>query len=280
MPIPSILTDSLKRLLLSSDRVVSATAIPILLYHSIDDSGMADSVSPEVFSKQMEYLHKEGYQVISLDEAVGYVRNRCDGMPSKTLAITFDDGYRSVYESALPVLQKYDFTASVFIPTQHVGRRSEWNDPSEPLLDWREILAMAEQGVSFGSHGHSHRDLTGLTAEHVQYELEVSKQILEDALQRPVSHIAYPFSRNNGLIDDLVLACGYRASFSVMDAQRRRQQDRPVVLRRSIMRKDNMLSFKFVLAGTYQYYFDVKRLVERPRRTHENAMASDASSCG
>ncbi len=263
MAIRRMITDSLKYLLLSCDRCVSAKTIPILIYHSIDRSGAGDSVSVESFSDQMEYLHGAGYRAISLDEVVECMNHK--GLPPRAVAITFDDGYKSVYELAWPVLKTYGFTASIFVPTKYVGQRSLWNDPSEPLLDWNEIHAMADYGISFQSHGHSHQDLTRLTTGQVRNEFLTSKEILEQKLQSPVSYIAYPFSKSNETIEELALGCGYKTSFSVIDMQRRRQKTPFVLLRRSVMGKDKMLSFRFVLAGTYPHYFDVKRLLARAR---------------
>ncbi len=266
MPIPRTITDSLKYVLLSCSRCVPARTVPILIYHSIDRSAVGDSVPPEVFSDQMEYLHAAGYRTVSLDEAVEYTNHSDERLPRRTVAITFDDGYKSVFECAWPALQKYGFTATVFMPTKYIGRRSVWNDPSELLLDWNEIHAMADYGISFESHGHSHQDLTRLTTRQVQDEFRMSKQILEQELQSSVSYIAYPFSKSNDTVEAMARECGYKTSFSVIDTERRRQRDPFVLLRRSVMKQDSMLSFRFVLAGTYHYYFHVKRLIELPRR--------------
>lgn len=222
---------------------------------------MEDSVSPVVFSNQMGYLYKKGYRVISLDEIADYVDNSSKKRLSKILVITFDDGYKSICKFAMPILQKFDFTASVFLPTKYIGKYSEWTNPSSPLLTWNEILTMEKNGILFGSHGHSHRDLTVLTEEQVRKELEISKRILEEKLKRPVAYIAYPFSKSNGIIEKLALKCGYKTSFSAISVDRRMPKDRFVVLRRSVIKKDNMLAFKFLLANTYHNYFDLKKLL-------------------
>ena len=262
MPVQTIIKNSLKFLLLSFSRFNPTKTIPILLYHSIDNSEMEDSVSPAAFSNQMEYLYKNRYRAISLDEIVDYMNNNNNKRPSKILAITFDDGYESIYKFAMPILKKYNFTASVFLTTKYIGQCSEWNSPSEPLLTWDEILTMEKNGILFGSHGHSHQDLTGLIEKQVREELEISKKILEEKLKRPISYIAYPFSKSNGMIENLAAKCGYKASFSVIDVERRKQKDNFIVLRRSVIKKDDMLSFKFLLTNTYHHYFILKKLMD------------------
>ena len=261
----TIIKNSVKRVLLSLSGLLPEAVMPILLYHSIDNSEMEDSVSPEVFFHQMEYLHSEGYRAISLDEIDTCLKSCNRRELSKTFAITFDDGYRSVYQHAMPILRRFVFPASVFLPTQHVGRHSEWTQPQEPLLSWKEVLAMQKDGILFGTHSHSHRDLTVLTQEQARNELETSKKILEDKLGVPIAYTAYPFSKSNGVIESLALECGYKTSFSAIGVESRRrrsmQKDSSVVLRRSVIKKDDMLAFEFVLASTYHYYFDLHKVL-------------------
>jgi peptidoglycan/xylan/chitin deacetylase (PgdA/CDA1 family) len=213
----------------------------------------------------MEYLYKNGYRVISLDEIADYMNNNDTKRQHKILALTFDDGYKSIYESAMPILQKFDFTATVFLPTKYIGKYSKWINRSVPLLTWNEILTMEKKGILFGSHGHSHQDLTVLTEERARKELEISKKILEEKLKRPVAYISYPYSKSNEIIEDMALKCGYRTSFSGISIEKlkvqRMQKNNFIALRRFVIKKDNILSFKFLLAETYHYYFDLKRLL-------------------
>lgn len=253
---------SLKLCLMSLNRILPAKSIPILLYHSIDNSKREDSVSPSMFSRQMEYLHTKGYKVISLDEVADDLKKSCKKRDNKLLAITFDDGYQNIYQYAMPILQKYGFTASVFLPTKYIGKNSEWIYPSMPLLTWDEILTIEQQGIAFGSHSHSHRGLTDLTEKQAKEELEKSKKILEDKLNKPVPYIAYPFSKSNEIIEKMALGCGYKLLLSAVGVERRRMpKGHCVLLRRSVMRNDTLLSFKFILSNTYQYYFDIKSLM-------------------
>jgi peptidoglycan/xylan/chitin deacetylase (PgdA/CDA1 family) len=257
-----ILKNSLKMLLLSLDGIQAVRVIPVLLYHSVDDSERIDSVSLDAFTEQMEYLYRNEYRVVSLDEVIDLSESGGNNGRRRAVAITFDDGYESVYRHALPILQKYGFTASVFIPTKYVDKASEWIEPSVPLLTWNEIISMQEMGFLFGSHGHSHRDLTDLTEEQAKEELEISKRILEDKLGIPVKCISYPFSKSNRIIEDITLGCGYETLFSAFGAERKGMPDEPCLfLRRSVMRDDRLLSFRCSLSNTYSYYSGIKRLL-------------------
>ena len=115
--------------------------LPILMYHSIDytsDRKDRMTISPEVFAKQMRYLHDNKYNVISLEKAVSYIRDR-KRPPAKTVAITFDDGYENNYKYVYPVLKRYNIPATIFIITDFVG--------TEGFLNWNEIKEMSASGL-------------------------------------------------------------------------------------------------------------------------------------
>jgi peptidoglycan/xylan/chitin deacetylase (PgdA/CDA1 family) len=121
--------------------------------------------------------------------------------PDKSLVITFDDGYHSVYEQAFPVLQAYNLTATVFLTVgEHVANQSFGRLPTlngMTMLDWKEIREMYRWGITFGAHTQTHPDLTQLSPAHIEREIRDSKAIIEDALGAPVNCFAYPFGRFN-----------------------------------------------------------------------------------
>jgi peptidoglycan/xylan/chitin deacetylase (PgdA/CDA1 family) len=122
--------------------------------------------------------------------------------PQRTVVLTFDDGYRSVYEAAFPLLERLGLTATVFLT---VGRGRTGPDnalPSmngRPMLRWREIRAMHKSGISFGAHTLTHPDLTTLTEARAREEIWESKARIEDALGAPVTCFAYPYGAVNAL---------------------------------------------------------------------------------
>src|ERR1700694_1272040 len=101
-------------------------AIPILMYHSIadeDEGGVQPyyrtATAPAVFGAQMESLQKAGFSALCLSEAI-----RCLAEPEaarSSVVITFDDGFRNFYTNAFPILNRYGFTATMFLPTAHIG---------------------------------------------------------------------------------------------------------------------------------------------------------------
>ena len=122
-------------------------AIPILTYHSIDDSGSVVSVSVANFNKQMRYIRKKGYKTYCLLEMVNCIK-RGDKLPYDGIVITFDDGYENNYKEAFPILLEYGYTATIFLTTGHCGKANNWASqhayiPKFSMLTWAEIREMS-----------------------------------------------------------------------------------------------------------------------------------------
>ncbi|MBI3950394.1 MAG: polysaccharide deacetylase family protein [Acidobacteria bacterium] len=196
--------------------------IAILTYHSIDDSGSALSTSPRLFAEQMQILYELGLRVIGLDEVSQALA--ASGPAESLVVITFDDGFQSISEHAHPVLQRYGFTATVFLVTDYCGKTNSW--PSQPwhierrpLLQWSEIKQMSAAGISFGSHTRTHPDLRMVSRRDAEEELLVSKRTIEDALGQPVYTLAYPYGGYDDVIrrlaaEQFTIACSTALGFA------------------------------------------------------------------
>jgi peptidoglycan/xylan/chitin deacetylase (PgdA/CDA1 family) len=174
------------------------SSLPILTFHALDDQPSVTSFSPRVFRRGIAMLHENGYRTLSLTEAIDRLRERRLA-PDRSFVITFDDGYASVYEEGLPVLQDYGMCATVFLTVgeapsaESAGRLPSLSGRS--MLSWREIREMSKIGIQFGAHTLTHPDLTRLPVDRVETEICRSKAVIEDALGKPVNCFAYPFGR-------------------------------------------------------------------------------------
>ena len=208
------------------------------MYHMVCDSrGQPDErycCPPRRFRRQMAYLKWAGYRVVGLDEIVKKLR-KGEGFSEKTVALTFDDGFRDNHKSAWPVLRKYGYPATVFVVSGLVGRTNEWMEqkgfaPRE-LASWKEIQEMAKHGIEIGSHTVSHAALTNNDAEKLYRELVESKKKIERHIGKPVRFFAYPY----GLLDEAaraaVIEAGYEAACSTRSGFNNTEVD-PFILRR------------------------------------------------
>jgi peptidoglycan/xylan/chitin deacetylase (PgdA/CDA1 family) len=182
------------------------------MYHEIVEGEPQEvhAVSVHRFADQMAWLRNAGYRVVSLADGLTV----CKSTPtSDTVAITFDDGYQDNYTIALPLLLEHQFPATIFLVTGCMGVTSAWRTGRlslSPMLTWPQAREMAALGVTFGSHTLTHPDLTGLDANAARQELVASRQQIEDALGCRAEIFAYPYSRLNARVKDLVRESGYR----------------------------------------------------------------------
>lgn len=196
---------------------------PILLYHQVESTSVANAsddggygVSPDEFEAQMRFLAERGYHCVSCRELerTSFVGDQAQ--TARRIALTFDDGYRSFAENAYPVLLRYGFTATVFVVTGLLGATSDWErSPKRPLLAPGEIRELAVDGIEFGSHTHTHRNLTVLTSEEALYELRRSREVLGHIVGGEVTRVAYPFGAADERIRALAAEAGYTVGFSV-----------------------------------------------------------------
>ena len=173
--------------------------IPIITYHSIDDSGSVVSTKPSVFRQQMSKLSESGYRTITVGDFTDEVA--AGRWPAaKTVILTFDDGFENFLSEAAPVLQEHSFTATVYLVTDRCGHFNDWSGnpqelPRSPLLSWTQIRELSAAGFEFGSHTVTHPDLTTLDPDAVEDEISRSKIAIEDEIGKEVKSFAYPFGR-------------------------------------------------------------------------------------
>ena len=192
---------------------------PILMYHRVvpeidrpDPHGLCISVA--AFESQVRYLYERGYRTVTLDE---WVLTVCEGRPqSEPMAvITFDDGYRDVYDHALPVLRRYGASATLFLVSGCVGGTSTWDEAALPLLGLPELREMHAYGISFGSHSRSHAHLAGLPEEEAREEIILSKVELERALETEIRSFCFPYGQATPVVRQMVQEAGYSAACGI-----------------------------------------------------------------
>lgn len=171
--------------------------IPILSYHSINNSNSNLSLDTDSFEKQMIYLKKRNYKSVNFDQINLFKK--------KQIIITFDDGYKDVLINALPILKKYNFNATCFFVSNFIGKRNDWDLNTEDYIS-KDLMTLADinewisNGMFIGSHSHNHLDLTKLKINELNNELTYSKKILEDKFGCNVRDFCYPFGKVNKLV--------------------------------------------------------------------------------
>ncbi len=152
-------------------------------------------------------------------------RGWCFGEPNggeagkRKLKLTFDDGYQHLREHLPALIEKYQISPIVFVPTGFLGKSNRWDYSyifrDTPHLGRTAIKELSALGVSFGSHGHTHRPLTTLSGDKLQDELVSSKQTLEEILGVAIDTISYPFGRVDKRVVDAAVDAGYRQGYTM-----------------------------------------------------------------
>lgn len=184
-----------------------------LMYHRVGMPRVRSIVTgqyvcPRLLSGQIDYLCSHGLSSVSLPELAD-TQASCPGF-----AITFDDGYLSVYSKALPVLLSKRVAATVFVVAGAMGGINEWDiagrDVVERLLGADHIREMADMGFEIGSHTMTHARLSQLPPADLQREVSDSKKLLEDVVGREVSSFCYPYGDYTPAVIDAVQEAGYK----------------------------------------------------------------------
>lgn len=248
--------------------VSSMRTVSILTYHSLDASGSVVSVAPQDFADQMVYLADEGLRGVSLHEAVAH-REHNGSWPQRSVVLTFDDGFSNFYDSALPVLTRYGFTATVFIITNYMGGRNDWAQPpiglgSQPILSWQQAADISAAGIEIGSHTATHPDLRRCTSVQVRHELDCSRAMIEDHLGLLPESFAYPYGGVSRASQQLA-ANEFRAACTT--ELRRANGDSFSLLPRIDMHYFRSLRrFKQLLSGQLEQYLAIRRWGRIARR--------------
>jgi peptidoglycan/xylan/chitin deacetylase (PgdA/CDA1 family) len=184
-----------------------AARIPILMYHSIsapEDSARhpyyRTSTTPNMFDQQIRFLHENGYRTVSVTEAFQRMqtanpakKDAKNAKAEKLVGITFDDGYQDFHTNAFPILNRYGYSATVFLPTAYIGQASRQFKGAE-CLTWSQVRELRKAGVEFGSHTVTHPQLRGVSTEQMRTEVARSKDDIEEKLGERVEAFAYPYA--------------------------------------------------------------------------------------
>ncbi len=251
----------LKRLIaiLASLRPASASGARVLLYHSITREERSDAgemtTAIGLFRRHLAILRDDGYSVQSADRVIDAIAAR-RSLPSRTVAITFDDGYVGVIEHALPVLLERRLTATAFVLPGLWGKTASWpsNAPPTERRLWSESDTREWQraGMSVGSHSMTHRDLRSLDEAAIREEIGGSRRILEGLLGR-ISGFCYPWSRVTSREATAAREAGYDYAVAGSYGRYHKPGDRFVLERMTIDHDDDLRDFGSKLRGGYDW---------------------------
>ena len=229
----------------------------ILMYHSVgekatalDGYGPKLSVSRDAFRKQMKFLRDRNYKVIPLEEFIERIKAG-KKIPSRTVAITFDDGLKNNFTDAYPILKEYSLPATIFVITDSVGK--------EKFLTWSDMITMQENNISMGSHTASHAWLPDLDEMGLFAELLGSRGTLEERTGKKVKTLSYPLGGFNDKVKEAARKLGYIGAVATNPGPAYPDGD-PYALKRIriSMTSDNLFIFWIETSGYYTFIKEIR----------------------
>lgn len=208
--------------------------------------------SPERFESQMLYLKRRNMRGVSMRELLQAWKS---GSVKGLVGLTFDDGYEDFLYTALPVLERFGFSATVFVVAGMLGGENDWEHYFSPrsrlkLVGAAGIREISERGMEVGSHSMHHPALPNLEIETLETEVSDSRRVLSEVLSADVEGFCYPY----GILDHASIQAVRRAGYAYACAANARVEwtihDLP---RTPVADRDRLLRFAAKLMIHAQY---------------------------
>jgi peptidoglycan/xylan/chitin deacetylase (PgdA/CDA1 family) len=236
----------------------------ILMYHAVgtlgDDPNLL-ATSPERFEAHMRYLKRRNLRGVSVRELLRAVNS---GTPKGLVGLTFDDGYEDFLSTAVPVLERFGFSATVFVVAGMLGQENDWVHAYSPrprlkLLGAKDLRETTARGMEVGSHGMTHANLLGTEPELLEEEVSGSRRLLGEALGEEVAGFCYPYGSYNAATVQAVRQAGYLYACALTERVERSVYDLPRI---PVTERDNILRFEAKLD-----FFPQFRAAKRAKKT-------------
>jgi len=215
----------------------------ILYYHAIPPE------QRNRFARQLDMLR-------SLTTPIGADADPLQVRGCKYSCVTFDDGFQSVLDNAVPELDKRGIPATLFITAGALGKCAGWWPESaryerqDRLLSPEQIASLPDL-VTVGSHTLTHPKLPQLCESEARWELEESRRVLQELLKRKVTSFSFPFGAFNELLIEWCRQAGYTRVFTSMPLNALSSSTAFVMGRVPVEPTDWWLEFRLKVLGAY-----------------------------
>jgi peptidoglycan/xylan/chitin deacetylase (PgdA/CDA1 family) len=256
--------------------------IPILMYHSVadeDESALQPyywiATTPALFLQQMTWLHERGYRTASLASAMEQLHDG-GSTAGKTVVITFDDGYRNFCQHAWPALERFGFTATMFLPTAAIGDQPQVFNKRE-CMTWSEVRELQQGGITFGSHTVTHPQLHGLQPDRIREEILQSRRTIEDKTGCAIDTFAYPYAFPQtdepfkARLRQILQESGYRYGVCTRIGRAGAASDPLFLERLPVNSADDPALLEAKMAGAYDWVGGLQSLAKRIRKPRTKA---------
>ncbi len=224
-----------------SSTLYARTDIAAFCYHQVEPvTGNKFSLTVEKFTAQLEYLHQRGYKSLNSEELLAALAPDSPGV-DRAMVITFDDGYRTVYDHAFPIMQKFGFRGIVCIYPSFIG--------SKLAMDWEQLKKLIDEGWSVECHSMTHANLAARydnpeqEKQFLKQEIIASRDIIERQLGNKVRFMVWPYGVYTDRSLKLARESGFAGAMTVDGGASYRGLSPYLVKRQVIYNTDDMNKF-------------------------------------
>ena len=234
----------------------------VITFHNIDNDGSVISFPREAFRDFIGSLARSSMACLDLDSIL-------DPKITDGVALTFDDGMRSVYQNALPILKEYAVPAHLFLTSSVIGKSNGWpgNPPEAPryeMMDWDQIEACHSAGIRIDAHTDTHPDMRRLDDAGLDRECDVTDSLIEQRLGRRPKYFAYPYGFSNAIVRTY-MRDRYIASFTTELRTLSRDDDRAALPRLDSYYLQSPAMYRRLSAPQTQLYLRLRNLIRTLR---------------
>ncbi|MBO7435757.1 polysaccharide deacetylase family protein [bacterium] len=233
-------------------------SIPIIMYHQVRNDKSGDMIiSKGKLEEELAYLKREGYYSVSPSEWLDYCDGRI-GLPQKCVILTFDDGWKSQYQNAVPLLEKYGFRGVFYVYPDFVG--------GSAAMNWKQIQSLAKRGHTVGCHSMTHPKLTPDKNEsdrnykaRIKEEIIDAKKVIEEKTGISVTDFCFPYGYYSEDCFKLLDKAGFETATTVNAGQNSKNSDPYLLSRYQVNQSTSLSTFASWLAEPY-----AEAYLERP----------------
>ena len=249
----------------------------VLCYHAVSDGWPSElAVPPAEFKRQLENLLWRGYRGTTFSQLVA------GDCPAKPMAVTFDDGYVSVFENAMPILKELGVPGTIFVPTALIGNEpiaawpglEQWSETEFAdelrLLGWDQLREMQAQGWEVASHTCTHPRLPTLDDEALATELTDSRQRCSEEMGGPCRTLAFPYGSFDARVSAASKEAGYEAAATLRPGPLKRYSWPRI----GLYAGDDMLRLSLKVSPTLRWLRSTGPVVSLERSRHSDGLAN------
>ena len=190
-----------------TSQVSNANYASFIMYHRFGDSRYpSTNIKKEQFLEHINELIKPKYNIISIEKALQAINN-VEPTKDRSVVITIDDAYSSVYKYAWPIFKKYNLPFTLFVSTDVIDNKIPG------YMNWEQIRILRDHGVTIGSQTKSHPHMFKLSREKIIQELSISNERFIDEIGSAPKYFAYPYGEYNLEVIEQVKQHGFVAAF-------------------------------------------------------------------